>query len=82
MKCQILFSEKNKKNITNLSSAKLAQMVVRVEYVEACISFDIYCVWSKCSKMRKLQNKERELSYNIRNEAQSREDEYFLIHEQ
>ena len=31
MKCQILFSEKNKKNITNLSSADLAQRVVKVK---------------------------------------------------
>ena len=31
MKCQILFSEKNKKNIINLSSAKNAQRVVKVK---------------------------------------------------
>ena len=30
MKCQILFSGKNKKNITNLSSAEFAQRVVKV----------------------------------------------------
>ena len=30
MKCQILFSEKNKKNITILSSAALANRVVKV----------------------------------------------------
>ena len=30
MKCQILFSGKNKKNIINLSSAKLSQRVVKV----------------------------------------------------
>ena len=30
MKCQILFSGKNKKNVTNLSSADLAQRVVKV----------------------------------------------------
>ena len=30
MKCQILFSGKNQKNITNLSSAELAQRVVKV----------------------------------------------------
>ena len=30
MKCQILFSGKNKKNIINLSSAKNAQRVVKV----------------------------------------------------
>ena len=29
MKCQILFSEKNKKNVTNLLSAELAQRVVK-----------------------------------------------------
>ena len=31
MKYQILFSEKNKKNIINLSSAELAQRVVKVK---------------------------------------------------
>ena len=31
MKCQILFSGKNKKNITNLSSAELAKRVVKVK---------------------------------------------------
>ena len=30
MKCQILFSGENKKNITNLSSAELAQRGVKV----------------------------------------------------
>ena len=30
MKCQILFSGKNKTNVTNLSSAELAQRVVKV----------------------------------------------------
>ena len=31
MKCHILFSEKNKKNIINLSSAENAQRVVKVK---------------------------------------------------
>ena len=31
MKCQILFVGKNKKNITNLSSAELAKIVVKVK---------------------------------------------------
>ena len=31
MKCQILFSGKNKKNIINLSSAENAQSVVKVK---------------------------------------------------
>ena len=31
MQCQILFSGKNKKNIINLSSAELAQRVVKVK---------------------------------------------------
>ena len=30
MKCQSLFSGKNKKNIANLSSAELAQRVVKI----------------------------------------------------
>ena len=33
MKCQILFSGKNKKNIINLSSAENAQRVVKVKIV-------------------------------------------------
>ena len=32
MKCQILFSGKNKKNIVNLSSAEIAQRAVKVKY--------------------------------------------------
>ena len=39
MKCQILFSGKNKKNIINLSSAENAQRVVKVN-----IALDFY-VW-------------------------------------
>ena len=34
MKCQILFSVKNKKNIANLSSAELAQRVVKVNMLD------------------------------------------------
>ena len=34
MKCQILFSGKNKKNITNLSSAELAKREVKVSYTK------------------------------------------------
>ena len=34
MKCQILFSGKNKKNIINLSSAENAQRVVKVKLQE------------------------------------------------
>ena len=46
MKCQILFSGKNKKNIINLSSAENAQRVVKVngkyeEYFEVS-SAEIY----------------------------------------
>ena len=35
MKCQIVFSGKIRKNITNLSSAELAQRVVKVKIVSA-----------------------------------------------
>ena len=38
MKCQILFSGKNKKNMTNLSSAALAKTVVKVKYFAAFFS--------------------------------------------
>ena len=31
MKCQSLFSRENKKNITNLSAAEIAQKVVKVK---------------------------------------------------
>ena len=34
MKCQILFSEKNKKNIITLSSAENAQRAVKVNIME------------------------------------------------
>ena len=33
MKCQILFSGKNEKNIFSLSSSELAQRVVKVKYI-------------------------------------------------
>ena len=35
MKCQILFSEKSKKNIINLSSAEFAQRVIKVNGIKA-----------------------------------------------
>ena len=34
MKCQILFSGENKKNITNLSSAELALRVVKIKTLD------------------------------------------------
>ena len=34
MKCQILFSGNNKKNIINLPSAEFAQRVVKVKYLD------------------------------------------------
>ena len=37
MKCQILFSGKNKKNIINLSSAENAQRVVKVKLMSPYI---------------------------------------------
>ena len=36
MKCQILFSGKNKKNIINLPSAENAQRVVKVNFLTFC----------------------------------------------
>ena len=36
MKCQILFSKKNKKNTTNLSSAESAHRVVSVKSKKTC----------------------------------------------
>ena len=54
MKCQILFSGKNKKNIINLSSAENAQRVVKVKlciriYQKNCKLFHfeselVYCL--------------------------------------
>ena len=41
MKSQILFSGKNKKNITNLSSAELAKSVVKVKSSEY-LGYDQY----------------------------------------
>ena len=42
MKCQILFSGKNKKIITNLSSAELAQRVVKVKAINV-VDFRHFC---------------------------------------
>ena len=39
MKCQILFTGKNKKNIINLSSAENAQRVVKVKHVYLTVFF-------------------------------------------
>ena len=47
MKCQILFSGKNKKNIINLSSAENAQRVVKVKevyFLNTCI--DLVYTWA------------------------------------
>ena len=41
MKCQSLFSGKNKKNIINLSSAELAQRVVNVNMNDYCYVYPI-----------------------------------------
>ena len=42
MKCQILFSKKNKKNIMNLSSAKSAQRVTQVKIYTPLYSYFQY----------------------------------------
>ena len=43
MKCQILFSGKNKKNIINLSSAENAQRVVKVKlHTSIGIEMDLF----------------------------------------
>ena len=41
MKCQILFSWKNKKNAINLSSAELAQRVEKVDIIFS-LSFPVF----------------------------------------
>ena len=43
MKCQILFPGKNKKNITNLSAAELAQRVVMVKLISFILEFHQIC---------------------------------------
>ena len=43
MKCQILFSGKNKKNIINLPSAENAQRVVKVNKVIADLAALFHC---------------------------------------
>ena len=48
MKCQILFSGKNKKNIISLSSAENAQRVVKVKVVVHVISIN------KCNQIARL----------------------------
>ena len=55
MKCQILFSGKNKKNISNLLSAKSAQSLIKVKKtfkiaaddIKKCIFF-CYCCLKFC----------------------------------
>ena len=42
MKCQILFSGKNKKNIINLSSAENAQRVVKVNSMQGSLTVNLY----------------------------------------
>ena len=42
MKCQILFSRKNKKNIISLPSAKNAQRVVKVKYAKRNYFCSVY----------------------------------------
>ena len=44
MKCQILFSGKNKKNIINLSSAENAQRVVKVKVPRKPASENVVCL--------------------------------------
>ena len=38
MKCQILFSGKNKKTVINLSSAELARRMIKVKYPVFCLA--------------------------------------------
>ena len=62
MKCQILFSGKNKKNIINLPSAENAQRVVKVNtmYVSKHMCLDVmfliykYIVWLICIHYRNM----------------------------
>ena len=48
MKCQILFSGKNKKNITNLSSGELAKGMVKVKSKE--LTFSLFLHQNLCSQ--------------------------------
>ena len=45
MKCQILFSGKNKKNIINLSSGENAQRVVKVKGTFFCLKGSSLSFW-------------------------------------
>ena len=45
MKCQNLFSEKNKESIISLSSAELVQRVVKIKYWYI-FNFMIFMAWS------------------------------------
>ena len=57
MKCQILFSGKNKKTIVNLSSALIAQRVVEVNMMRAAEDFhNHYYVVRKPSKWITVDN--------------------------
>ena len=64
MKCQILFSGKNKKKITNLSSAELAKRVIISNYIQnEVISFGNITVFSLLSDCNRILS--RKLSYSF-----------------
>ena len=71
MKFQILFSGKNKKIITNLSSAELAQRVVKVNYPDAdflvhyMITFKIQLPWEERKKERDKETITKTYLYNF-----------------
>ena len=60
MKCQILFSGKNKKNIINLLSAENAQRMVKVNVLERT---DHKMHWYKNGKKKRNKNSIRENDY-------------------
>ena len=53
MKCQILFSGKNKKNIINLSSAENAQRVVKVNCYNVTELLNVH-VFTTCFQENKM----------------------------
>ena len=56
MKCQILFSGKNKKNIINLSSAENAQRVVKVKAPRKPASENVVCLYRLLNMLANFSN--------------------------
>ena len=65
MKCQILFSGKNKKNNIILSSAENAQRVVKVKQVAHCLRTDLFVNYNICSNIHYIHVQFHNFSFTV-----------------